>query len=78
MSDDSPAPPSGAERRLDELLGLLAGDRPAADPRLPQTVVRRARFQRAVLAPLRTVGGVVVAVGEGLQVILGLRRSDGP
>lgn len=77
MSDDRPDPPPADERRLDELLALLVADRPAGDPALTGTVVQRARVQRAIVTPLRTVGTFVAAVGEGLRFVLGLRRGDG-
>jgi hypothetical protein len=77
MSDDRSDPPPADERRLDELLALIAADRPAAGPHLSQTVVRRARVQRAIATPLRTVGTFVAAVGEGVRLVLGLRSRDG-
>jgi hypothetical protein len=77
MSDDRSDPPPADERRLDELLALLAADRPAVAPHLSQTVVRRARVQRAIVTPLRTVGTFMAAVGEGVRLVLGLRPGDG-
>jgi hypothetical protein len=77
MSDDRSDPPPADERRLDELLALLAADRPAVGPHLSQTVVRRARVQRAIVTPLRTVGTFVAAVGEGVRLLIGLRPRDG-
>jgi hypothetical protein len=38
--------------------------------------VRRARLQRAIVTPLRTVGTLVVAVGESIRFILGVRPGD--
>jgi hypothetical protein len=76
MSDDRSDPSPAAEQRLDELLALLAAEHPAADPAFAHTVVQRARFQRAVAAPLRTVGTLVAAVGESVRFILGLRPGD--
>ena len=75
MSDDRYDPPTPAEQRLDELLAQLAAEHPAADPAFAATVVQRARFQRAVLAPLRTVGTLVVAVCESVWLIFGVRRG---
>jgi len=76
MSDDRAEPTSPAEQRLEELLAQLAADHPAADPAFAATVVQRARFQRAIVTPLRTVGTLVVAVGESVRLIFGLRRGD--
>ena len=76
MSDDRSDLSPAAEQRLDELLALLAAEHPAADPAFAHTVVQRARFQRAIVTPLRTVGTLVVAVGESVWLIFGLRRGD--
>jgi hypothetical protein len=76
MSDDRSEPSPAAEQRLDELLALLAAEHPAADPEFAQAVVQRARFQRAIVTPLRTVGTLVAAVGASFGFILGLRRGD--
>ena len=76
MSDDRSEPSPAAEQRLDELLALLAAEHPAADPAFAHTVAQRARFQRAIVAPLRTVGTLVAAVGASVGVILGLRPGD--
>jgi hypothetical protein len=77
MSDEPPALSDAAEHRLEELLGLLAADQPPLDPAFAGAVVRRARLQRAIVTPLRTVGTLVAAVGDGLRVILGVRPGDG-
>jgi hypothetical protein len=76
MSDDRSDPITPAEQRLEQLLAQLAADHPAADPAFAATVVQRARFQRAVVAPLRTVGTLVAAVGESVRLIFGLRHGD--
>jgi hypothetical protein len=76
MSDDRSEPSTAAEQRLDELLALLAAEHPSADPEFAHTVVQRARFQRAVVAPLRTVGTLVAAVGASVGFLLGLRRGE--
>jgi hypothetical protein len=76
MSDDRAEPTTPAELRLEELLAQLAAEHPAADPAFARTVVQRARFQRAIVAPLRTVGTLVAAVGESVRLILGLRPGD--
>jgi hypothetical protein len=76
MSDDRSEPTTAAEQRLEELLAQLAAEHPSADPAFAATVVQRARFQRAIVVPLRTVGTLVAAVGESVRVILGLRPGD--
>jgi hypothetical protein len=76
-SDDRAEPTSPAEQRLEELLAQLAAEHPAADPAFAATVVQRARFQRAIVTPLRTVGTLVAAVGDSVLLIFGFRRSGG-
>jgi hypothetical protein len=76
-SDDRAEPTSPAEQRLEELLAQLAAEHPAADPAFAATVVQRARFQRAIVTPLRTVGTLVAAVGDSVLIIIGIRRSGG-
>ena len=76
MSDDRSEPITPAEQRLEELLALLAAEHPAADPAFAATVVQRALSQRAVVAPLRTVGTLVAAVGDSVRFLLGLRPGD--
>ena len=76
MSDDRAEPTTPAEQRLEELLAQLAAEHPAADPAFAATVVQRARFQRAIVVPLRTVGTLVAAVGESVWLIFGMRRGD--
>jgi hypothetical protein len=76
MSDDRSEPSPAAEHRLDELLALLAAEHLAADPAFAHAVMQRARFQRAIVTPLRNVGTLVVAVGASVGFILGLRRGD--
>lgn len=76
MSDDRSVPSDAAEQRLDELLALLAADHPAVDPAFAHAVAQRARLQRAIVAPLRTVGTLVAAVGASVGFILGLRSGD--
>ncbi len=75
MSDDRSDPSIAAERRLDELLAQLAAEHPAADPAFAGRVVQRARVQRAIVTPLRTVGTFVAAVADGVQFLLGVRSG---
>jgi hypothetical protein len=77
VSDERSDAPTAADRRLDELLALLAAEHPSADPGFTGTVVRQARVQRAIVGPLRGVGAFAAAVGEGLRAVLGLRTGGG-
>jgi hypothetical protein len=76
MSDDRSEPTTPAEQRLEELLAQLAAEHPSANPAFAQTVVQRARFQRAIVVPLLTVGTLVAAVGDSVRFILGLGPGD--
>jgi hypothetical protein len=76
MSDDRSEPTTPAERRLEELLAQLAADHPSANPAFAHAVVQRARFQRAIVVPLRNVGTLVAAVGDTVRFVLGLRPGD--
>jgi hypothetical protein len=78
MSDGPADQPTAAERRLGELMGLLAAEQPAADPEFSHQVVRRARLQRAIATPLRTIGSFVAAVGDGVRALLGLTGEGRP
>jgi hypothetical protein len=75
MSDDRSDPSIAAERRLDELLAQLAAVHPAADPAFTGRVVQRARVQRAIVTPLRTAGTLVVAIADGVKLLLGVRSG---
>ena len=76
MSDDTPDDQSPAEQRLIQLLGVLTGSQPSADPEFASRVVRRARAQHAVATPMRAVGGFLAAMVEGLRVLVGFTRTD--
>ena len=60
-----------ASRKLGTYLESLRADQPRPDAGLVPGVVRKARWQRAVRAPLRAVGTLVGALADGLVVILG-------
>ncbi len=68
---DAPA----AERRLDEHLELLRASPPAPGTDLVPHVMRRARWQGLVRAPLRVVGMIGVAFVQGLATLLGTERK---
>jgi len=62
---------SPATRKLDDYLESLRTDRPSPDPALVPSVVSKARWQRAVRAPLHAVGMLVSALAGGLAILLG-------
>lgn len=60
-----------AERRLRDHLAVLAAEAPEPDASLPPRVVRSARWQRAVRAPLWVGGMLVGALGDATRVMIG-------
>ena len=64
------------EGRVAEYLGELRDSPPGADPELTRTIVRHARWQQAVRTPIKAVGALGAAFGDGLALVLGLRRRD--
>ena len=73
MSQEPDAP--AAERRLDEHLGLLRARPPAPGTALVPFVMRRARWQSYLRAPLRVVGMIGLAFVHGLATLLGGERK---
>jgi hypothetical protein len=65
-----------AERRLDEHLELLRASPPSPSTELVPRVVRRARWQRYLRAPLRVVGMIGFAFVSGLGVLFGADRKS--
>ena len=65
-----------SEARVAEYLGELRDDDLRADDRLTRSVVHRARWQQAVRTPVAAVGILTAALGEGMALVLGLRRHD--
>ena len=64
------------EGRVAEYLGELREDPPTADDELTRVIVRNARWQQAVRTPIKAVGALGAAFGEGLALVFGLRRRD--
>ncbi len=62
--------PRGAEGRVVELLGLLRSDPPGSEISLRTSVMRRARWQRAIQPSLRALGLVAGALGDGVRLLL--------
>ena len=76
MNDEAPPPSSpAAERRLDDHLALLrTADREPVERGLVRRVVRAARVQQIIRAPLRVAGMIATAVLDGLAGLLGGTR----
>lgn len=66
--------PDPAARRASELLLVLREAPPAASTALTRRIVRRARIQRAVVAPLRLLGAFAAALVDGLRAGAGKGR----
>jgi hypothetical protein len=60
-----------AERRLDEHLELLRTTPPTPGTALVPRVVRKARWQRYLRAPLRVMGMIGLAFAQGIATLLG-------
>ena len=65
-----------AEDRVAEYLGELRDEPPAPGTEFGHHVARRARWQEAVRTPVRAVGALGAALGEGLVLFLGLRKRE--
>ncbi len=77
MADDAaPEQLTPAERRLAEHLDVLRADPPQPGTALVKRVVRTARWQGLLRAPLRAVGMVAAGIAEGLGALLGVRRRS--
>ncbi len=74
MSADGSPPPSPAHHRLDEHLELLRVEQPPADRSLAPRIVRTARWQRALRAPVQVAASVVGAVIDALSGLIGAGR----
>jgi hypothetical protein len=66
MSDPPDLPPEPAESRAIELLRLVGSETPAISARFTSDLIARARAQRAVVGPLRTLGDFVAALAGAL------------
>ena len=73
MNQEPDAP--AAERRLDEHLELLRASPPAPGTDLVPFVMRRARWQSYLRAPLRVVGMIGLAFVHGVATLLGGERK---
>jgi hypothetical protein len=75
MSESRDDPPTPAERRLSELLGLLRSEPPQPPARLAHDVVRTARFERRVRTTTISIGAFGAGMIEGLALLLGINRQ---
>jgi hypothetical protein len=73
VNGDEPA--TAAERALDQHLESVRSSPPPTDASLRQSVVRTARWQRAVRAPLRVAAMIAAASASGAQILVGRRRG---
>lgn len=67
--------PDAAQRRLDELLGGLRDEPPEPARRLPDTVMRTARWQYAVRGAVVVVSELSVAAGTLVRILASGGRS---
>ena len=67
--------PSAAERGLERYLESLRDDPPRPGAELVPRVLRSARWQRTVRAPLRAVGNLVATLADGLEALFGSGRA---
>jgi hypothetical protein len=75
VSETEPSP-DPAEERVAGYLATLRDDAPGPGDELTSAIVRRARWQNAVRTPLRAVGSLAGALGEGVALLTGLRRRN--
>ena len=64
-----------SEQRVAEYLGELREDQPAPDDRLKRSIVRSARWQEAVRSPVKAIGVLTAALGDGLALVLGMHKG---
>lgn len=74
MNDESEDGP--AERRLDEHLELLRASPPEPGTALVPRVIRTARWQSFLRAPLRVAGMIGFAFVQGLTTLFGGGRKS--
>ena len=76
MSDTPEPTPGPAESRAAELLRLVGSDVPPVGSRSNADLLARVRAQRAIVGPLRALGGFVAAIAGALAgAVRGERRS---
>ena len=73
MTDVPNPPPDRAESRAIELLRLVGSPTPRISSRFSTEVVARARAQRALVVPLRALGGFLAALADAVTSVIGTR-----
>ena len=73
MNAEPPEERSAADERLDQHFDLLRADTPQGSTELTRRVVQRARWQRALRAPLRAVASLLGAAFHGVAGLAGMR-----
>jgi dolichol kinase len=68
--------PSPAARQLGAYLQSLREDAPRPGTQLVPTIVRRARWQHVVRAPLWAAGTLVAALADGVSALVGTRTGS--
>lgn len=68
--DQPPETLSPAERKLEDHLQLLRADAPQPPRAMMATILRSARWQRAVRRPLMTIATLGATVAEGVRLLL--------
>jgi hypothetical protein len=76
MSDPPEPPPEPAESRGIELLRLVGSQTPPISPRYTTDLVARARRQRTIAVPLRTLGGFVAALAFAIAAAVRSGREE--
>ena len=76
-ADPPPDDLTPAERRVREYLQGLRLDGGAVPASLAGSVVRTARWQRAVRTPLHAAGVLAAAVADGVRLVLGVSVEGG-
>jgi hypothetical protein len=69
---------SPATQRLEVYLKSLRDDPPRPGADLAPAIVRRARWQRTIRAPLRAAATLVAALADGVTILVGAGRGRQP
>lgn len=74
-ADEPPETLSPAERRLEDHLQLLRAEAPQPPLAMMASILRTARWQRAVRRPLVTITTLGATVAEGIRLLFGSPRN---
>lgn len=67
---------TAAEHRLVEHLAMVRANPPETEQTLTHRVVRRARWQRLVRAPLEVIGVLIGALADAVSAFAGSHNRD--